>query len=225
MNKEIYIIGGHDIESYTTFRDRMVATASEIAEFYHPEKVWVTLTEATPPRVSVIPFKRNKIAAISVVRKDWDDKPYPMLTGLAGYRFRALVQEALPVSYTKTWPDGQITPGVCLLTLFRRKPGISLDTFLDRWHNSHTPLSLRIHPLWHYNRNVVLETFSPLEADWGGVVEEHFTSRGKLTNPFRFFGNPLVIIPRMIEVWVDTKSFLDYNTIETYLAREYHIKS
>ena len=28
-----------------------------------------------------------------------------------------------------------------------------------------------------------------------------------------------------LEVFIDTRSFLDYKTIETYLAQEYHIKS
>ena len=46
-----------------------------------------------------------------------------------------------------------------------------------------------------------------------------------LLNPFRFFGNPLVIIPRMIAVYRDTKSFLDYRGIETYFAREVVVRS
>jgi len=33
------------------------------------------------------------------------------------------------------------------------------------------------------------------------------------------------MIPNMISVYTDTKSFLDYGTIETYLTAEYHIKS
>jgi hypothetical protein len=96
---------------------------------------------------------------------------------------------------------------------------------LDRWHNSHTPLSLKIHPLWHYNRNVVEEKLSKHSAKWDGVVEEHMRTRSELLNPFKFFGNPLVILQRMIHVYKDTKSFLDYNTIEPYLAKEYFLKS
>jgi hypothetical protein len=44
-------------------------------------------------------------------------------------------------------------------------------------------------------------------------------------NPFKFFGNPAVIVPRMINVYRDTNSFLDYKTIEPYFVSEYHIKS
>jgi hypothetical protein len=224
MNKEIYLIGGRDAETYATFRDRMVAVAAEAVLVYHPEKSWITLTESPPPALSVIPFKRGKLAAITVFRRKDDLQPYKLLTEMDGFRFASRVEEAIPVAYDKKWPDGTATPGICLLTLFRPGSGISQETFIDRWHNSHTPLSLRIHPLWHYNRNVVTETLAGTEPTWGGIVEEHFIQRSHLLNPFKFFGNPLVIIPRMMEVYKDTKSFLDYRTIETWLVREYHMR-
>jgi hypothetical protein len=225
MNKEIYLIGGRDAETYGTFRDRMIAVAAEAALLYQPEKSWITLTESPPPHLSVIPFKRGKVAAVTHFRREGDLRSCNLLTEMDGFRSACRVDEAIPVSYLKNWPDGSITPGVCLLTLFRPRPGISQETFIDRWHNSHTPLSLRIHPLWHYNRNVVKEPLAGKEPDWGGIVEEHFFRKSQLLNPFKFFGNPLVIIPRMLEVYQDTKSFLDYRTIETYLVREYHILS
>ena len=60
---------------------------------------------------------------------------------------------------------------------------------------------------------------------WDGIVEEHMRSRSELLNPFKFFGNPVVILPRMLNVYTDTKSFLDYNTIEPYLVAEYLLKT
>lgn len=225
MNKEIYLIGGNESETYKAFSDRMVALATDIAGEYNPDKLWITLTESPPPAISIIPFKKGKVAALSMIRADGNNRPCSLITGERGFRSAFSVEEAIPVGYTKTWPDHAITPGICLLTLFRSRKDISHETFIDRWHNSHTPLSLRIHPLWHYNRNVVCKTLSANEPAWGGIVEEHFRTREDLLNPFRFFGNPLVIIPRMLEVYTDTKSFLDYKTIETWLVREYHIKS
>ena len=56
-------------------------------------------------------------------------------------------------------------------------------------------------------------------------MEEQVRERRDLLNPFRFFGNPLIIIPRMLMVYIDTKAFIDYKSMETYLAVEYHIKS
>ena len=58
-----------------------------------------------------------------------------------------------------------------------------------------------------------------------GIVEEQVQEAADLLNPFRFFGNPLIIIPRMLMVYSDTRSFIEYSGMETYLAAEYHIKS
>jgi len=223
MMKEIYIIGGMNEETYQAFTDRMLATAEEVASVYHPGKLWITLTESPPPLVSIIPFKRGKLAAFSLLRKEGEGKECSLLTSMAGFRFASRVEEAIPVNYARNWPCGTVTPGICMLTLFRSRKDISQDVFIDRWHNSHTPLSLRIHPLWHYNRNVVTAPLGSGESGWDGIVEEHFKMRKDLLNPFRFFGNPLVILPRMIEVYHDTNSFLDYKTIEPWLVREYHI--
>jgi hypothetical protein len=223
MNKEIYLIGGTASESYPGFRDRMLAVAAEAARLHHPAKMWVTLTESPPPALSVIPFKRGKVAAFTLFRDHAGEGECRLLTGMTGFRSAYRVEEAIPVSYTRDWPAGSVTPGICLLTLFRPRKDLSHETFIDRWHNSHTPLSLRIHPLWHYNRNVVTGTIASNEPSWGGIVEEHFKTRRDLLNPFAFFGKPAVILPHMIEVYQDTRSFLDYGTIEPWLAREYHI--
>ena len=68
------------------------------------------------------------------------------------------------------------------------------------------------------------EKLSNDSAQWDGIVEEHMRTRSELLNPFKFFGNPIVVIPRMIQVYTDTKSFLDYKSIEPYLVTEYHVK-
>ncbi len=60
---------------------------------------------------------------------------------------------------------------------------------------------------------------------YDGIVEEQTRTRRELLNPFKFFGNGFEIIGHMISVYNDTRSFLDYKRIETYLATEYHIVS
>jgi len=225
VNKVIYLIGGREAETYQTFRDRMLATAEEAVMNCRPLRCWITLTVSPPPRISVIPFRHGKTAAITLIREPGDLKPCTLLTEMDGFRFAAQVDEALPRRYEKTWPDGTATPGICLLTIFRKKKDITTEQFLDRWHNSHTPLSLRIHPLWQYDRNVVLAPVAGQEQQWDGIVMEHFRRCSDLLNPFRFFGNPLVILPRMLEVYRDINTFLDYPTIETWMVQEYRIRS
>lgn len=221
MMKEIYLIAGVKTESYEAFRDRILQLSSMTVKAENPERLTFTLTVGPPPVISIIPFKRGKMACLSLYRKDDTRKFSTILTGFPGFRFAGRVDEALPVSYYTDRPEGAVTPGICLLTLFRKKPGITREAFLDRWHNSHTPLSLRIHPLWHYSRNVVTEAQVSQDPSWDGIVEEHFRTRGELLNPFRFFGHPGVIIQHMAEVYRDIHAFLDYPTIETWMVREY----
>ncbi|MEJ2593877.1 MAG: hypothetical protein P8100_01815 [bacterium] len=222
MSKQIYLVRGTPEESYTSFGDRIYKALDELTRKEEITSLSYTITEEHPPAISIIPFKKKKIACISIWTKSAN--PFGSIVEMNGFEGTYSATEALPVAYDKTWADGEKTPGVCLLTLFRQKKGIAYETFLNRWHNSHTPMSLKYHPLWHYNRNVVDSNLSDQSAVWHGIVEEHMRTRSELLNPFKFFGNPMVIIPRMINVYRDTNSFLEYKTIEPYLVAEYWVK-
>lgn len=219
----MYLIRGAQQESYSGFKHRILSLADDIVLRQHPEKLKVVLTENKPPAISIIPFKKKKLASISVVCHG--ETIIDEIDAIEGFAGSFDVTEALPVAYVKNWEDGNASPGICLLTLFNKKKSIDYKTFIDRWHNSHTPLSLKLHPLWNYNRNVVDGMGKNNTESWDGIVEEHCKTTAELLNPFKFFGTPYHIIPNMIAVYRDTKSFLDYGSIEPYLAMEYHIKS
>lgn len=223
MKKTICLIRGTNTESYDDFKARMLALVNQLGTYKSILKAKVVLTENPPPKISIIPFKKDKIASITI--KSLGIVSLEDILKEEGFVGSFDVTEALPVAYNKTWADGTITPGVCLLTVFNQKKSIDYDTFLDRWHNSHTPLSLKIHPLTHYDRNVVVECGTNNTENWDGIVEEHCNTRADLLNPVKFFGGAFKMIPNIITVYTDTKSFLDYGTIETYLTAEYHIKS
>jgi len=223
MQKEMHLIKGLPGEGYKKFTSRMYALCEKLLEASDPEALKVTLTTKAPPALSVIPFKRTKAAVISILgagKKLFEEPAFP-----EGYVGSYLLDEAIPVSYTKTWEDRTPTPGVCLLTLFHKKPGQDQTDFLSRWHEGHTPLSLRLHPLWNYNRNVVTEKLVKESAWYDGIVEEQFRKSSDLLNPLVFFGPPFKTPLHMLEVWKDTRSFMDMRRMEIYLATEYHMKS
>lgn len=222
MKKEIVLIKGSRDEEYASFKARMFALGSKILKAALPQALKVSLTESGPPLLSVIPFRREKCAAFSIYEGSGAKE---LLLGTDGLTGIYSVEEAIPVYYEKQWKDGLPTPGVCLLTLFHQKPGIDRENFIRRWHEGHTPLSLRLHPLWNYNRNVVLQSLDAQYFWYDGIVEEQFKIRNDLLNPFIFFGPPLKVPRHMMEVWKDTRSFIDMKQIETYLAVEYHLKS
>ena len=222
MTKHIYLIRGDKAETYVDFKERMISTSQTVTGKFNAVKL--TVTEKSPPSLTVIPYKKSKIAVISTYGGPTMGPEHKLLD-MQGFAGLYKVTEALPVSYDKTWKDGEITPGVCLLTLFRKKQNLEYEKFIDRWHNGHTPLSLKIHPLWHYNRNVVDLTLSEEAEKFDGIVEEHCRTSSELFNPFKFFGHPLIVVPRMLKVYNDINSFIDYSSIESYLVSEYFLKS
>lgn len=222
MVKHIYLIRGSSKESYGSFKRRIVSTLRSIARKF--DRVKLTITEKEPPSFSIIPFKKSKISVISLYGEGTMESE-TNLVNLQGFSGVYRVTEALPISYEKTWQDGEVTPGVCLLTLFRKKTNLDYPTFIDRWHNGHTPLSLKIHPLWHYNRNVVDQPLHEQSEHFDGIVEEHCKTSSELFNPFKFFGHPLIVAQRMLKVYSDVRSFIDYPSIESYLVSEYYINS
>lgn len=223
MTKTIYLIRGTKSESYANFKDNIFLLINNLVEKNPAVLAKVVLTEIAPPTISIIPFIKKKVASITI--KSSEKEYLKDLINAEGFSGVFEVTEALPVAYTKNWSDGKVTPGACLLTLFNQKKSIDYNTFIKRWHQSHTPLSLKIHPLTHYNRNVVDKCAAINTENWDGIVEEHCKTKAELLNPVKFFGGALKMIPNMISVYTDTKSFLDYETIETYLTTEYHIKS
>ena len=222
MQKSISLIRETKNESYDIFHTRITEIVDKIKST-GPFRLHYTITLEKPPKMSVIPFRKEKIAMISVTSED--NTFFDIISGADGFSGSFNVTEALPIAYEKDWNDGKATPGVCLLTLFRKKKGIDYDAFIDRWHNGHTPLTLKLHPIYHYNRNTVNDSLGDPPVWYDGIVEEHCRSRKELMNPFIFFGKPLKAPINMIKVYFDVKTFIDYKSIETYLVAEYHVIS
>ncbi len=216
------LIGGSATESYEDFKNKVISSLQPRIDQDVAQMVKVTLTDSAPPTFSVIPFGKSRIAAIQTHWTNPDRVSRHLLTNdlIGSYA----VSEEFPVRYDRTWAVGERTPGVCLLTLFRKRSDISYETFIERWHHGHTPLSLEIHPLWHYSRNVVGATLTEGSLPLDGIVEEHTRSRSELLNPLKFFGGPLKMLPNMIRTYADVRSFLDYPSITPYLTSEYYLK-
>jgi len=194
-----------------------------------PARIKLTHTGPKVPRLPVIPFRREPVALISLwplgdERLDprpWVEQLAPLAQDLAGYR----VEESTPLAYNRQWADQVPTPGIGLLTFFKRRPGLNDDVFMQRWHGGHSPLSLKIHPLWNYIRNVVREPVFPGSPPWEGLVEEHFQHAEDLLNPLRFFGGPIKMLPNMARVAKDVAGFLDLKSLHSFLVQELFLRS
>lgn len=141
-----------------------------------------------------------------------------------------LVTESMPLRYPdRDWPDGETTPGPVLLTLFTQPDGLTDDAFFARWHGSHTPLSFEIHPLWRYERNVVVRRLTLGAPPWRGIVKESFRRVEDLTDPMRLFsadGDADRMKDNARRSLEDGARFLDLDGgVQTYALEERIIRS
>lgn len=222
MVKLQYLLRGPATESAGAFRERALACGARLLASA-PAGLKITFTAEDPPRLSVMPFRRDRLALVSLR----DEAPLAAAVArwnavlksegaAAGYH----VEESTPRAYARDWPDGADTPGGSMLTLLHRRAGLSDAEFLRRWHEGHSPLALEIHPLWNYVRNVVAAPVLPGSPPLCGIVEEQCRTRGELLDPVRFFGGWLRMVPNMLRVYGDVRSFLDLAAIENYLVTE-----
>ena len=243
MCRELYIIRENGTEKYDDFSKRVLSSLREFITHNSVSLCKVSLTTEAPPKLSIIPFRKTKLALVSIEKSSPISLKNPaaskkptaahqkdltamkMISKIPGFSGAYHANTTLPCSYHRNWPDGCFSPGYGLLTLFRKKSDIDYDCFYERWFESHTPLSLRVHPLWNYVRNAVAESLDPSEAHYDGIVEEHFHSKKDLTNPVIFFSGVLRMPFVMLEVNRDINSFIERGSIEPFLVREYYLKS
>ncbi len=227
MEKIAFLLKSGMSEPLDAFRHRVLDAFIPriLADSNAPCKV--NLTGVDPPILSITPYRKERVALVSVweatpstkpewanrVRHSWDGPCH-------GYR----VEESIPLSYERTWPAGTQTPGLGLLTLFRARRGIGQDEFIRMWHQGHTPIGMKVHPMWNYVRNVVLAPIVPQSPDLGGIVEEHFRCPEDLLSTPRFFGGITRMIPNMVRVGLDIRKWMDLGSIENYLVTEHWIR-
>ncbi|MGB5812936.1 MAG: hypothetical protein WBG86_20555 [Polyangiales bacterium] len=223
--KWIYVLRSEG-ENHRAFRDRMRGEVSGQLLALNPTKLSLTVTEAPPPKFALFPFKREPVATFAIHDEQSDPSRFTEVLvraggALSGYE----VEESFPVEYEKTWGDGEATPTPILLTVLHKKPGISFEEYIERWHGGHTPLSLQIHPLWYYQRNVISQPITEGADACDGIVLEACPTKQDLLNPVRFFGGALEMVPNMLRVASDIKGFLDMKRVETFYCTEYLLRS
>jgi hypothetical protein len=137
---------------------------------------------------------------------------------IAGY----LVTESVPRDFDRRdWPDGARSPGLVMVSIFPKPARLARDEFIARWHGSHTPLALEVHPLWRYVRNVVARGLTDGAPDYAGIVEEHVRSAADLDDPIRFYGGPERAERNMARILEDARSFLDLEHVMSVVTSQY----
>ena len=137
--------------------------------------VVVHTTHVPPPALSLVPFRRSPMALVSMHGDETALAEAGRRLGTLPGRVEGYaVEESVPIACARP-------PRATLVTLFRRAPRVSTELFLRRWHGEHTPMTLEIHPVVGYVRNVVRAPLAPDAPP--GTASSPRTSPSSPTSP------------------------------------------
>jgi hypothetical protein len=170
--------------------------------------------------------------AVSLWLPSYDDRgPYEEAIRGAGAQVHGwIVAESIARGYgdQRTWPDGQRSPGMSILTFFDQGEGVADEDFYRIWHGEHTPLSFEIHPFWLYVRNQVLRAITTGAPPVRGIVYEAVPTDDDLTDLTRFFGcagEPERLMDQITRVNDHMATFGNTATLQCVTTREWILKT
>ncbi len=150
---------------------------------------------------------------------------------LAGY----LVTESLYTDYggnrwseSRTWPDGERSPGVVMVTLLERPERLTYEDWVAHWHGVQSPVSEALQPRTRYVRNAVARPVTADAPPWLGIVEEAWPSAEHITDPMRFYGadgDPDRLQANLATMLDSVTAFLDLERIRSFTTSEYLLRT
>jgi hypothetical protein len=231
MEKLVYLLWRDPSEDAQSFARRLYASAGPKLVSSGALRVAVNAADPDVDLAWSVPV-RDEAPAFAGLASFWlpcvDDAPAfePLLRDVAPRSAGYLVTESVPRDFDRrTWPDGTHSPGVKLVSVFEQPARLTREEFIQRWHGSHTPLSLEIHPLWRYVRNVVARPLTKGAPSYAGIVEEHLREVADLVDPNRFYGGKDKLAVNMKRVIDDVRSFLDLERVVNVVTRELILSS
>jgi hypothetical protein len=183
---------------------------------------------ASVMQVGALPDGSRLCASASVWLDSYDDRaPIEDALALPGATFHGwIVAESVPKAYGvhRTWPDGQQSPGLSILTIFDKGPHVDEASFYRIWHGEHTPLTFEIHPFWLYVRNQVLRPVTEGAPSARGIVYEAVATDRELLDLPTFFGcpdEPERLMEQIGVVDAHLATFADTATLQCVATREW----
>jgi hypothetical protein len=161
-------------------------------------------------------------ALVSVWLDSYQDAPE--LTALleqapAAQSASYLVCESVPQPYgaVLTWPEGQQSPGLSVVTMLDKPEGTDEKVFYHYWHELHRVTTALCHPFASYVRNEVARPLTDGAPRFRGIVTESSPDVQDLLDPHRFYvsgGDREQLKANRRRVADETAVFLDYATIQ-----------
>ena len=190
---------------------RILDCAREIDARNRCDQVWVNVWDhdpairalagsyATPDR------EKSLVGSLSVWLDSLDDRAWieEMLRSPGVPVYGYLVTESIVREYqARDWLVGERSPGITLVAAFRKSAVLADEKSDRRWHEGHSKLSLKVHPLWRYVRNTVARVITPGAPDFRAIVEER-VRRYEDMEPEAFYRGQQPLVANDLATFVD----------------------
>lgn len=226
MEKLIYLLGdapaGAIPAARADLRDRLLEVAPDLVRAGARQITFAVAAVDDPDVEAVVQMNATGLldAHLSLWVDNLDDRGgiEEIVSELTARQAGYLVTESILREYPADVREpGQPSPGIALVTTFPRPDRLDDETFYARWHGSHGPLSLELHPLTRYVRNAVARPVTPDAPPIRAIVSESVESAAVAADVELFYGGR-ANRKRIVE---DLLSFADVETLSTVVMREY----
>ena len=201
MEKVVFLLwGALDPDQGDAVRDELLITVAPellsagvrgLTVNVHDTRAAEAPSPAPPPGDEAAPLAQVSVWLDSYDKRgDVDDTLGALGLPVSGH----LVTESVYDDYgttihaaSRTWPDGQRSPGVLTVALVHRPAGLAYAEWIERWHGTQSPESGRLQPRTRYVRNDVHRAVTPGAPQIDGIVEEGWPSAAHVADPMLFF--------------------------------------
>lgn len=158
----------------------------------------------------------------------YQDVDVQQLLALTGVWHAWLVSESVPKPYGEafSWPEGERSPGLSLVTLLDKPGPLSESEFYRYWHELHRATTAQCHPFASYVRNEVVRALSHGAPPARGIVTESAASAEDFLDPHRFYrsGDNEQLRTNQRRVFGEVSQFIDMDTIQVVPMSEYVVR-
>jgi hypothetical protein len=226
MEKLVYLLG--DAEAGTipsgcrALRDRVLESVTQLQNAGASQMTFTVADVEDPDVGKIAQFNNTGLidGQLSLWLDTIDDRAEieSIVSGFAKRLAGYLVTESMVRDYpAQDWFVGEPSPGVATFTTFPKPKQLGDDLFFARWHGSHGPLSLEIHPLTRYVRNSVARALTPGAPPIRAIVSESVGS-ASIASDVEIFYRGREGRKRIVK---DLLSFAEIESMSSVVMREY----
>jgi hypothetical protein len=233
MEKMIYVVWKHEIDTEAVFRQNLLEKVSRQivdagARHMRIGVVDEHVAPAAPLRIEATKPPISGMISIwadtSVRRRPFENAIQAAVSRMAGY----LVTESEPIVNTKhVAADGQRTPGMYQVVLLRKPPRLSHEQWLEIWLGSHTQVAIDTQSTFGYRQNVIVRPLTYAAPPYDAIIEELFPAEA-MTDPMVFYNavGDEAKRKRHEKAMVDSVvRFIDFDKMDRIPMSEYTMKS